>query len=392
MAKIVVAGHICLDIIPKFPKGTYDLGTLLVPGSLTEVGKSVVATGGAVSNTGQALYRLGEEVTLVGKIGNDEFGYTVQRILSQAGQGLADGLIMDSDSHTSYTLVVNPPGVDRVFLHSPGANHTFCAEDIDDASVKGSDLFHFGYPPLMRKIYEQDGAELKKIFSRMKSLGMPISLDMTFVDPASEAGRVDWQALLENVLPSTDVFLPSLDEILFMVDREKYNQLVKDFGENIIQGVDAALVEKTAQKLIELGVPVVVIKLGKDGLYLRTAASVPGRDASWSNVSRFESCFTTNVIGTTGSGDCTIAGFLAAYVNGASPEEAAASAVATGSYSTESLDAVSAIPHQSELQARVDAGWGWLPGKFSNQENESASLEEQLNPSNKTRYEHNDHK
>ena len=371
MAKIVVAGHICLDIIPDFPAGTYDLGTLLIPGSLTEVEEAVVATGGAVSNTGQALYRLGEEVVLLAKIGDDEFGNTVQRILDQAGQGLGERLIVDTNSHTSYTLVVNPPKIDRIFLHSPGANHTFCAEDIDDEAVEGSDLFHFGYPPLMRKIYEKNGSELKKIFTRMKSRGMLTSLDMTFVDPASKAGHVDWQAFLANVLPSTDIFLPSLDEILFMVDREKYNQLVADYGENIIQGVDAALVEKTAQRLIDLGVPVVVIKLGKDGLYLRTAASVPGRGASWSNASRFEACFTTNVIGTTGSGDCTIAGFLAAYINGASPEKAAASAVATGSYSTESLDAVSAIPHKNELQARIDAGWGRLPGKFSNLENAS---------------------
>lgn len=365
MAKVVVAGHICLDIIPEFPQGTYDLSTLLVPGSLTEVGQSVVATGGAVSNTGQALHHLGEEVVLIAKIGDDEFGYTVQRILRQAGSMLADGLIVDKESNTSYSLVINPPGVDRVFLHSPGANHTFCTDDIDDAVLEGSDLFHFGYPPLMRKIYERDGAELKNIFDRVKSLGIPTSLDMTFVDPSSEAGQVDWQALLKNVLSSTDVFLPSLDEILFMVDREKYNQLVTDFGENIVQGVDAEWVEKTAQKLIDLGVPVVVIKLGKDGLYLRTATSVPGRAAAWNNISRFQSCFSTSVVGTTGAGDCTIAGFLAAYVDGASPEESMISAVATGSASTESLDAVSTIPHRSQLQTRIDSGWKKLPGKFS---------------------------
>ena len=365
MAKIVVAGHLCLDIIPELPEGTSDLGALLVPGSLTEVGAAVVATGGAVSNTGQALHRLGEDVVLVAKVGKDEFGSAVQRILHQAGPMLADGLRVDADSHTSYTLVINPPGVDRIFLHSPGANHTFCANDIDDAAVAGSDLFHFGYPPLMRNIYERDGAELKKIFDRMKNRGMTTSLDMTFVDPASEAGQVDWQAFLKNVLPTTDIFLPSIDEILFMIDRVKYDQLVADFDGNIIRGVDAEWVENTAQRLIDLGVPIVVIKLGAHGLYLRTAETVPDQESSWNNISRFDSCFCTEVVGTTGAGDCTIAGFLSAYVNGATPEEAMASAVATGSFSTESLDAVSAIPHQSQLQARINAGWERLPGKFN---------------------------
>jgi len=364
MAKVVVAGHLCLDIIPEFPGGSSDLEKLLVPGSLTEVGAAVVATGGAVSNTGQALARLGEEVVLLAKVGDDEFGRTVRRILHRAGPGLDGGLIVDGASSTSYTLVINPPGVDRIFLHSPGANHTFCSKDISDAALEGCGLFHFGYPPLMRSIYERDGAELKKIFDRMRGRGMATSLDMTFVDPASEAGKVDWLAFLENVLPSTDVFLPSLDEILFMVDREKYNRLVADFGENIIQGVDAELVERTAQKLIALGVPVVVVKLGEHGLYLATAPFVPGRDASWGGVSRFDSCFLANVAGTTGAGDCTIAGFLAAYMDGASPEEAMTTALATGASSTESLDAVGAVPSRSRLQSRIDSGWGRLPGKF----------------------------
>ncbi len=365
MAKIVVAGHLCLDIIPELPERTSDLGELLAPGSLTEVGAAVVAVGGSVSNTGQALARLGEDVVLLAKIGDDEFGRTARRILHQAGSGLDEGLIVSENSHTSYTLVISPPGVDRSFLHSPGANHTFCAADITDAALEDGDLFHFGYPPLMRSIYEQDGAELKKIFNRMRDRGMATSLDMTFIDPASEAGKVDWLAFLKNILPSTDLFLPSLDEILFMVDREKYNQLAADFGENIIQGVEADLIEKTAQKLIDLGSSVAVIKLGEHGLYLRTAESVPDRSASWSTISQFQSCFSTHVVGTTGSGDCTIAGFLAAYSAGVSPQAAMIAAVAAGSASTESLDAASAIPHRNQLQARIDAGWKKLSGKFS---------------------------
>ena len=365
MGKVVVAGHICLDVIPEFAAGSYDLGALLKPGSLTEVGDAVVATGGVVSNTGQALHRLGDEVVLMAKIGDDEFGRTVQHILGQAGAGLADGLIVDAGSSTSYSLVINPPGIDRVFLHSPGANHTFCAEDIDVAKLDGCELFHFGYPPLMRSIYERNGAELKTMFDRMKGRGMVTSLDMTFVDPSSEAGQVDWTAFLKNVLPSTDIFLPSLDEILFMVDREKYNQLVEEFGERIIDGVDAELVEKTAQTLIDWGVPVVVIKLGKDGLYLRTAAAVSGKDSSWNHVSRFEAAFTVKKAGTTGAGDCAIAGFLSAYVNGCSAAEAVRMASAAGSASVEALEAVGAVPHHEALQQRIRSGWARDVGRYS---------------------------
>ncbi|MCK4602884.1 MAG: carbohydrate kinase family protein, partial [Phycisphaerae bacterium] len=57
--QVVVAGHICLDIIPTFSELKGDLAAAFVPGNLINVGPAVTATGGAVSNTGLALHRLG---------------------------------------------------------------------------------------------------------------------------------------------------------------------------------------------------------------------------------------------------------------------------------------------------------------------------------------------
>jgi hypothetical protein len=37
-------------------------------------------------------------------------------------------------------------------------------------------------------------------------------------DPASEAGRVGWRAILQQVLPRVVFFLPSAEEPLFMFD------------------------------------------------------------------------------------------------------------------------------------------------------------------------------
>jgi hypothetical protein len=50
----VVAGLICLDIIPRFPDPV-----TLAPGKVTEIGAADLATGGAVANTGLALHLLG---------------------------------------------------------------------------------------------------------------------------------------------------------------------------------------------------------------------------------------------------------------------------------------------------------------------------------------------
>jgi sugar/nucleoside kinase (ribokinase family) len=130
-AEVVVAGHVCLDIIPTFSPGSGE-GNLFGPGKLSLVGPVVLSTGGAVSNTGLALDRLGVAARLAGKVGDDFFGRTVLDILRGYSPSLTEGMIVGKDEETSYTIVVSPPGVDRFFLHSPGANDTFSADDVAD--------------------------------------------------------------------------------------------------------------------------------------------------------------------------------------------------------------------------------------------------------------------
>ena len=214
----VVAGHICLDVIPDLSGlGAEPLSTLLRPGQLVEVGNPALATGGPVSNTGLALHILGVKTQLMGKVGDDPLGHVVTQIVADQGAGLADGMVVDPEAATSYSIIISPPDIDRIFLHSPGANNTFGAADVRYDVVAQARLFHFGYPPLMRRIYADNGAELIEIYRRVRALEVTTSLDMAVPDPATDAGRADWVAILEGVLPFVDVFLPSVEEILFML-------------------------------------------------------------------------------------------------------------------------------------------------------------------------------
>ncbi len=61
-----VAGHICLDIIPDL-LGQIDFVSMLQPGHLLNIGQAVMVPGGAVSNTGLALHKLGIETRLIAK-------------------------------------------------------------------------------------------------------------------------------------------------------------------------------------------------------------------------------------------------------------------------------------------------------------------------------------
>ena len=218
MGKVISAGHICLDITPVFPSGhSYDrIGDLLVPGKLIRMDAASVHTGGSVANTGLALKLLGNDVTLLGKVGKDAFGRIVESILAGYGAG---GLITDEQSSTSYSVVLAVPGMDRIFLHNPGANDTFSASDIPEEALADAALFHFGYPTLMRRMYEENGSELLKLFCLAKENSIATSLDLAAVDPQSDAGKADWQKILGGVLPYVDFFVPSFEGLCYMLDR-----------------------------------------------------------------------------------------------------------------------------------------------------------------------------
>lgn len=371
-AEIVVAGHICLDVIPAIAAGkpARGLGELLVPGRLIDVGPATLSTGGAVSNTGLALHRLGLSVKLMGKVGDDPFGGLILRLLSEHGDKLAEGMIVAPGASSSYSIVVSPPGVDRLFLHATGANDTFAAEDVTADAVQGARLFHFGYPPLMRSMYEDGGAELERLLGKVKAQGLTVSLDLARPDPASPAGRADWRAILARVLPHVDVFLPSFDEILYMLRPDDYRALSERHGTGeLLAYADGSLLGELSEQLLDMGAAIAGLKLGEYGFYVRTAASAerlrrmgpcaPEEDrlAAWRDRELLAPCFQVEAVGTTGAGDCTIAGFLAGLVQRLGVEEALLGAVGTGACCVERADAISGVSGWNEVRARIAAGW-----------------------------------
>ena len=84
MSDVVVAGHICLDIIPEFYNSNKPIDELFIPGKLINMGKVRISTGG-VSNTGIAMSKLGTNVSLMGKIGDDIFGTITLKELEKTG-------------------------------------------------------------------------------------------------------------------------------------------------------------------------------------------------------------------------------------------------------------------------------------------------------------------
>lgn len=351
--QVVVAGHICFDVIPAFKRNEKtDMKDIFIPGKLINMGGVMVSTGGPVSNTGIALSILGIKTKLMGKIGNDYFGEGVIKHLKE--RNAENGMVIVDGEETSYTVVIVPPGYDRIFLHNPGANNTFCAEDINYDIVKAAKLFHFGYPPLMKKIFENDGEELLKIFKKVKELGVTTSLDMSLPDASSDSGKADWEKILKRVLPYVDIYLPSVEESMFMIQREDFNYLNENAeGHDILEKLDINKLQGLGERLISYGPKIVVIKCGIKGYYIQTqckehlktmGTALPTDFDNWSNRELHEESFCVpNVAAATGSGDSSIAGFLTAYLKGMKIEESIRIACAVGGQNVQVFDALSGI-------------------------------------------------
>ncbi|MCD7820944.1 MAG: carbohydrate kinase family protein [Clostridiales bacterium] len=365
--KTVVAGHICIDITPVFPdRPQPDVGSILTPGKLIHMQGVNVHTGGAVANTGLAMKKLGCDVSLMGKVGRDDFGALVLQALAQYGAD--QDMIVDARASTSYSVVLAIPGIDRIFLHDSGANDHFTCTDLDMEKVRRADLFHFGYPPLMKQFYQDDGRELETLLRTVKEAGVAVSLDLASVDATSEAGQANWQRILERALPWVDFFVPSAEELCFMLDPLRYEDWVRRAaGRDVAEILTPEEVAPLGERCLQLGAKVVLIKCGSRGMYYRTAAAsditplcekLSLAPSDWAGICGFEKSFKPDAVRSgTGAGDTSIAAFLTAVLNGESLHSAVALAAAAGACCVSAYDALSGLEQLDALKARIAQGW-----------------------------------
>ncbi|HHX44493.1 MAG TPA: carbohydrate kinase family protein [Chloroflexi bacterium] len=372
MIDAIAAGHLCVDIIPEITDpATATSDSFLVPGRLTEVGRAILSTGGSVANTGLALHRLGLDVRLVARLGDDVIAGITRDILERHDRRLTAHLSVAHGEPSSYTIVISPPGVDRTFLHCPGTNNTFGPEDLPVTLLAETRVLHLGYPPLMRRMYADGGVELAMLMKRAKEAGATTSLDLAMPDPAGHSGRADWRGLLKRVLPYVDIAQPNVEELLFMLHRDRL-EAFQCAPEEVLDALRPAAISALAEELLAMGVRMVAIKLGHRGFYLRTATELsdmgrgaPASPAAWTGRELWAPCFRVPVAGTVGSGDATSAGLITGLLRGQSAEEALTTAVAVGACNVEAADAISGVRPWDETQRRIAAGWERLDARVT---------------------------
>jgi sugar/nucleoside kinase (ribokinase family) len=338
----VIAGYICVDLIIGLNKnGAFTQVTdLLKPGKLVEIDVYDTTLGGVVANTGMAMKKFEKNVFLNGLIGEDVMGKIAGDYLDR--YHISGRIVTTGKEHTAFGLVLAMQGIDRIFLESPGCNRLFDIDHIDFNSVAQSRLFHFGYPPLLKQFYINGGIKLVEMFTAVQEMGVATSLDFSLPDMEGESGSIDWTAIIQKVLPFTDIFVPSMEEAMLMIMPEEYKRVLSSSpGTPIVDLVSADHIRELGRRIIAAGAKIAMIKAGHRGTYLWTG-DVSGlngkkgfnlRPERWNDKQLWCEAYpvdTDRLKNASGAGDTASAAFLSAILDGENPEQALKYAAVAG--------------------------------------------------------------
>jgi sugar/nucleoside kinase (ribokinase family) len=257
-------------------------------------GREVIAQGRSLTVGGSAalfacgLARLGRRVRFAGRIGKDDLGQTVSRMMGERGVDLTR-LISDPKTATGLAVALSGPH-DRAFVSCLGSVATTRARDLTLGSYGGYGHLHLTSPFLQESLRP----DFPRILRRAKKAGLTTSLDPGW-DPQEE-----WD--LEAVYPWTDILLLNEVEAAALTGLRR---------------------PAAAARELAFAVRLAVVKTGPEGAVAHSGGQ------EWRALS-----YPVRVVDTTGAGDTFDAGFIDQFLNRRPLDEALAFACACGAQST----------------------------------------------------------
>lgn len=314
---IVCSGVSCLDLF------LYGAEPLATRESLSLVHESQYRPGGATSNTGRALVKLGMPVEYMTVIGNDANGGILLDLWQADG---IDTRYVVRSTEVGTALSVLPVYADgkRGVYFSPGTNEIMSMDNLFGPEraylevLRKRLAFHLGYPPLMRRL---QGQALAEVLSAVRDTGVLVSLDTTPVADDTTLAR-----MLGPALAVAHMFTPNIEEASQVAGQ--FTTLAARARETAVQTGEATDIENIVtpteliaigERLMSAGVPIVVITLGPNGAFLctgdaqalRAVPLAPGELSGWANQRLYVPAYQVDgPINTTGAGDTFTAGIL----------------------------------------------------------------------------------
>lgn len=283
------------------------------------------APGGAPANVAVGLARLGCEAAFVGKVADDQFGHFLLSVLEVEGVD-THALVRDPRARTPLAFVGAGEASERAFLfyHRGMADTTMRQNELDSALLERASVVHFGSVTLTA---EPGRSTTLRAVQIAKGAGALISFDPNLrLELWEDASAAVAESL--TAIASSDIVKVSLDELRQLTG-------LSDWADG-------------AASLLSLGPTLVVVTLGADGAYYRTAAA-----------EGYCEPFAVTVMDATGAGDGFMAGLLAALDSEGDPKatvrhpEAVARAVefatAAGALTTTEYGAIPALPRPAAV-------------------------------------------
>ncbi len=282
--------------------------------------------GGAPANVLACLSRLGRSAAFIGKVGADQFGYSLKSMLDQIGVS-THGLVMTDRCNTTLAFVhLNDQG-DRsfTFYRNPGADLLLEPGELSFNLIDDCQIFHFGSVSMTANPSRQ--ATLAAV-RYAREQGKLISFDPNLrrmLWPSDEIARTT----ILQAMPLADILKISEEELVFLTGETDLNR-----GSELL--------------LRQYGLQLILITLGAKGAYARSRSSEAWHPA-----------YDVKVIDTTGAGDAFTGGFLFQLLQSGKPIKALTEddlmaylsfANATGSLVTTRKGAIPSMPTLAEVE------------------------------------------
>lgn len=296
--KIVVVGSINTDF-------TFNVERIPQIGKTTSILNSTTSLGGKGANQSIGAAKLGREVALIGEIGNDTDSSFIIDILEQE-HVITHGIHRDAESPTGKAYIYIEKNGEGTITVLAGANNK-----LSPASIQRR-----------QHIFEKSGYCLI-------STELPIA---TVLEAAETARKYGAKTILK---PATLKEIP--DELYQNIDI-----LVPNRKEAAALCPECLMIEDQADFLFRKGVPVIIITLGHEGCYLKTA-----------DTEKFFPASDFISIDTTGGADAFISALASYLIEGYSIEKSIRIATYAAGFCISRQGVVPALVDRSTLHAHI---------------------------------------
>ena len=306
MPQVVALGDINIDVISHIHHYPQKGGE-----GLAEQGH--IYCGGSAANTAIVLGRFGVDVGIIGRVGEDVLAPLALAVLDEAG---VDGRCIqrDPETITGIILVAVTPDGERTMFGCRGANVCTDPALLDEDYIAQARIFHLsGYSLLASPQWD---AALRALEVAHQA-GLTVTADLVLEAVMRVTDRT------RAIMPKVDILFPSQPEAEYLTGRRD--------------------VEGAMEGLLDYGVEVVALKLGKRGCAIGTDEGtflVPG--------------FPVPTVDTTGAGDSFDAGIILGRLEGWGWRESALLADALGALTATVEGAGTSLAERAEVRAFLE--------------------------------------